>query len=189
MQSLILSTAVPTIIGFSLWREVRLPALFLSSLRLWTIQMTDVLCTALLCVAVLPPCLSGSVWTAGVLRPRYSGADQLDQVIRLCFLFSVLYFILIVFRMCINEIYKMYKLMSSFSCCVTRLVFTSSRSQAPVAAVFAGSPQLLGTVKLCSGSAVTTLPLYSDINLLRRSEDVSDQTLIESIPLKRKHLE
>ncbi|XP_034456731.1 probable C-mannosyltransferase DPY19L4 isoform X1 [Hippoglossus hippoglossus] len=45
------------------------------------------------------------------------------------------------------------------------------RSQAPVAAVFAGSPQLLGTVKLCSGSAVTTLPLYSDINLLRRSED------------------
>ncbi|XP_023275461.1 probable C-mannosyltransferase DPY19L4 [Seriola lalandi dorsalis] len=45
------------------------------------------------------------------------------------------------------------------------------RSQAPVAAVFAGSPQLLGTVKLCSGSAVTSLPLYSDVNLLRRSED------------------
>ncbi|XP_040910049.1 probable C-mannosyltransferase DPY19L4 [Toxotes jaculatrix] len=45
------------------------------------------------------------------------------------------------------------------------------RSQAPVAAVFAGSPQLLGTVKLCSGSAVTSLPLYSDISLLRRSED------------------
>uniref|UniRef100_A0A8D3DT22 Dpy-19 like 4 n=1 Tax=Scophthalmus maximus TaxID=52904 RepID=A0A8D3DT22_SCOMX len=45
------------------------------------------------------------------------------------------------------------------------------RSQAPLAAVFAGSPQLLGTVKLCSGSAVTSLPLYSDINLLRRSED------------------
>ncbi|GLD59385.1 probable C-mannosyltransferase DPY19L4 [Lates japonicus] len=45
------------------------------------------------------------------------------------------------------------------------------RSQVPVAAVFAGSPQLLGTVKLFSGSAVTSLPLYSDINLLRRSED------------------
>ncbi|XP_032391788.1 probable C-mannosyltransferase DPY19L4 isoform X1 [Etheostoma spectabile] len=45
------------------------------------------------------------------------------------------------------------------------------KSQAPVAAVFAGSPQLLGTVKLCSGSAVTSLPLYSDINLLRRTED------------------
>uniref|UniRef100_A0A3Q2VUH3 Dpy-19 like 4 n=1 Tax=Haplochromis burtoni TaxID=8153 RepID=A0A3Q2VUH3_HAPBU len=45
------------------------------------------------------------------------------------------------------------------------------KSQAPVAAVFAGSPQLLGAVKLCSGSAVTSLPLYSDINLLKRTED------------------
>ncbi|XP_056273718.1 probable C-mannosyltransferase DPY19L4 isoform X2 [Pseudoliparis swirei] len=45
------------------------------------------------------------------------------------------------------------------------------KSQAPAAAVFAGSPQLLGTVKLCSGSAVTSLPLYSDIDLLRRTED------------------
>uniref|UniRef100_A0A671YXW4 Dpy-19 like 4 n=1 Tax=Sparus aurata TaxID=8175 RepID=A0A671YXW4_SPAAU len=45
------------------------------------------------------------------------------------------------------------------------------RSQAPVAAVFAGSPQMLGMVKLCSGAAVTSLPLYSDINLLRRTED------------------
>uniref|UniRef100_A0A667XQH8 Dpy-19 like 4 n=1 Tax=Myripristis murdjan TaxID=586833 RepID=A0A667XQH8_9TELE len=45
------------------------------------------------------------------------------------------------------------------------------KTQAPMAAVFAGSPQLLGTVKLCSGWAVTSLPLYSDINLLRRSED------------------
>uniref|UniRef100_A0A3Q3K695 Dpy-19 like 4 n=1 Tax=Monopterus albus TaxID=43700 RepID=A0A3Q3K695_MONAL len=41
----------------------------------------------------------------------------------------------------------------------------------PVAAVFAGSPQMLGTVKLCSGSAVTSLPLYSDISLLKRAED------------------
>uniref|UniRef100_A0A672H441 Dpy-19 like 4 n=1 Tax=Salarias fasciatus TaxID=181472 RepID=A0A672H441_SALFA len=45
------------------------------------------------------------------------------------------------------------------------------KSQAPVAAVFAGSPQLLGTVKLCSGAAVTSLPLYSDVNLLKRTED------------------
>uniref|UniRef100_A0A3Q0T234 Dpy-19 like 4 n=1 Tax=Amphilophus citrinellus TaxID=61819 RepID=A0A3Q0T234_AMPCI len=45
------------------------------------------------------------------------------------------------------------------------------RSQAPVAAVFAGSPQLLGAVKLCSGSAVTSLPLYSDVDLLKRTED------------------
>ncbi|XP_030644316.1 probable C-mannosyltransferase DPY19L4 [Chanos chanos] len=44
------------------------------------------------------------------------------------------------------------------------------KTQAPVAAVFAASPQLLGTVKLCSGWAVTSLPLYTDINLLRRSE-------------------
>ncbi|XP_029022278.1 probable C-mannosyltransferase DPY19L4 isoform X1 [Betta splendens] len=45
------------------------------------------------------------------------------------------------------------------------------KSQAPMTAVFAGSPQMLGTVKLCSGAAVTSLPLYSDIDLLRRAED------------------
>uniref|UniRef100_A0A3Q3WY74 Uncharacterized protein n=1 Tax=Mola mola TaxID=94237 RepID=A0A3Q3WY74_MOLML len=45
------------------------------------------------------------------------------------------------------------------------------RSQAPAATVFAGSPQLLGAVKLGSGSAVTSLPIYSDINLLKRTED------------------
>lgn len=45
------------------------------------------------------------------------------------------------------------------------------KTQAPIAAVFAGSPQLLGTVKLCSGSIVTSLPLYSDIGLLRKTED------------------
>ncbi|CAG5956345.1 unnamed protein product [Menidia menidia] len=45
------------------------------------------------------------------------------------------------------------------------------RSQVPVAAVFAGSPQLLGTIKLCSGSAVSSLPLYTDISLLKRTED------------------
>lgn len=45
------------------------------------------------------------------------------------------------------------------------------KTQAPIAAVFAGSPQVLGTVKLCSGSIVTSLPLFSDIGLLKRSED------------------
>ncbi|XP_041723474.1 probable C-mannosyltransferase DPY19L4 isoform X2 [Coregonus clupeaformis] len=45
------------------------------------------------------------------------------------------------------------------------------KTHAPIAAVFAGSPQLLGSVKLCSGWTVTSLPLYSDIDLLRRSED------------------
>uniref|UniRef100_A0A673ARZ2 Dpy-19 like 4 n=1 Tax=Sphaeramia orbicularis TaxID=375764 RepID=A0A673ARZ2_9TELE len=45
------------------------------------------------------------------------------------------------------------------------------KNEAPKAAVFAGSPQLLGTVKLCSGSVVTSLPLYSDISLLKKSED------------------
>ncbi|XP_011607158.1 probable C-mannosyltransferase DPY19L4 isoform X3 [Takifugu rubripes] len=45
------------------------------------------------------------------------------------------------------------------------------RSQAPASAVFAGSPLLLGAVKLVSGSAMTSLPLYSDINLLKRAED------------------
>ncbi|XP_041931808.1 probable C-mannosyltransferase DPY19L4 isoform X2 [Alosa sapidissima] len=43
------------------------------------------------------------------------------------------------------------------------------KSQVPTAAVFAGSPQLLGMVK-CSGLTVTSLPLYTDISLLRRSE-------------------
>uniref|UniRef100_A0A1A8SH41 Dpy-19-like 4 n=1 Tax=Nothobranchius rachovii TaxID=451742 RepID=A0A1A8SH41_9TELE len=45
------------------------------------------------------------------------------------------------------------------------------RSRAPAAAVFAGSPQLLGTIKLCSGSVVTTLPIFTDVDLLRRTED------------------
>ncbi|XP_049606479.1 probable C-mannosyltransferase DPY19L4 isoform X1 [Syngnathus scovelli] len=41
----------------------------------------------------------------------------------------------------------------------------------PAAAVFAGSPQLLGAIKSDSGAAVTSLPLYSDVDMLRRSED------------------
>ncbi|XP_054911147.1 probable C-mannosyltransferase DPY19L4 isoform X2 [Poeciliopsis prolifica] len=43
------------------------------------------------------------------------------------------------------------------------------RSQAP--AVFAASPVLLGTIKLCSGSVVTSLPVYSNLDLLKRTED------------------
>ncbi|XP_036371494.1 probable C-mannosyltransferase DPY19L4 [Megalops cyprinoides] len=46
------------------------------------------------------------------------------------------------------------------------------KRQAPMTAVFAGSPQLMGAVKLCSGWTVTSLPLYTDINLLRRSENI-----------------
>ncbi|CAL8365460.1 unnamed protein product [Arctogadus glacialis] len=45
------------------------------------------------------------------------------------------------------------------------------RSQAPPGTVFGGSPQVMGVVKLCTGLAVTSLPLYFDISLLRRSED------------------
>ncbi|XP_037549003.1 probable C-mannosyltransferase DPY19L4 [Nematolebias whitei] len=45
------------------------------------------------------------------------------------------------------------------------------RSQVPAAAVLAASPQLLGTLKLCSGSVVTSLPVYTDLDLLRRTED------------------
>lgn len=47
------------------------------------------------------------------------------------------------------------------------------RRQAPVAAVFAGSPQLMGVIKLCTGWMVTSLPLYSDDDLLKRNENVS----------------
>ncbi|XP_023815763.1 probable C-mannosyltransferase DPY19L4 isoform X2 [Oryzias latipes] len=50
-------------------------------------------------------------------------------------------------------------------------LMTWIRLHTPAAAVFAGSPQLLGTIKLCSGSAVTSLPLYTDFNLLKRTED------------------
>ncbi|XP_015212978.1 probable C-mannosyltransferase DPY19L4 isoform X1 [Lepisosteus oculatus] len=46
------------------------------------------------------------------------------------------------------------------------------RRQAPAATVFAGSPQLMGVVKLCSGWTVTSLPLYTDVNLMKRNENV-----------------
>ncbi|KAJ3609761.1 hypothetical protein NHX12_024272 [Muraenolepis orangiensis] len=45
------------------------------------------------------------------------------------------------------------------------------RSQAPAGSVFGGSPQVMGVVKMCTGLAVTSLPLYFDLGLLRRSED------------------
>ncbi|KAK1789246.1 hypothetical protein P4O66_015181, partial [Electrophorus voltai] len=44
------------------------------------------------------------------------------------------------------------------------------KSHAPLAAVFAASPALLGTVKVCTGWPVTSLPLYTDLSLLQRSE-------------------
>lgn len=46
------------------------------------------------------------------------------------------------------------------------------KRQAPVAAVFAGSPQLMGVIKLCTGWTVTSLPLYSDDDLLKRNENI-----------------
>lgn len=82
VQSLILSTAVPTIIGFSLWREVSFfKAVYLQELFLSGIS------AALLCFTVLPSGLSRVVGSAGVLRPGYSGADHLDQVGHLIFLY------------------------------------------------------------------------------------------------------
>ncbi|KAI4889481.1 hypothetical protein NFI96_015241 [Prochilodus magdalenae] len=53
------------------------------------------------------------------------------------------------------------------------------KSQAPLAAVFAGSPALLGTVKLCTGWPVTSLPLYTDLSLLQRSESDPHRTTTE----------
>ncbi|XP_062856517.1 probable C-mannosyltransferase DPY19L4 [Trichomycterus rosablanca] len=44
------------------------------------------------------------------------------------------------------------------------------RSQAPLSAVFAASPALSGTVKVCTGWPVVSLPLYTDLSLLQRSE-------------------
>lgn len=52
-------------------------------------------------------------------------------------------------------------------------VFPSFRSQAPLSAVFAASPALSGTVKVCTGWPVTSLPLYADLSLLQRAENVS----------------
>nr|XP_042701043.1 probable C-mannosyltransferase DPY19L4 isoform X4 [Chrysemys picta bellii] len=46
------------------------------------------------------------------------------------------------------------------------------KRQAPVAAVFAGSPQLMGLIKLCTGWMVTSLPSYNDVDLLQRNENI-----------------
>ncbi|XP_057163848.1 probable C-mannosyltransferase DPY19L4 isoform X7 [Ursus arctos] len=51
-------------------------------------------------------------------------------------------------------------------------LMTWIKRQAPVAAVFAGSPQLMGAIKLCTGWMVTSLPLYNDDDLLKRNENV-----------------
>ncbi|KAB1258142.1 putative C-mannosyltransferase DPY19L4 [Camelus dromedarius] len=51
-------------------------------------------------------------------------------------------------------------------------LMTWIKRQAPVAAVFAGSPQLMGTIKLCTGWMVTSLPLYNDDDLLKRNENI-----------------
>nr|XP_021529178.1 probable C-mannosyltransferase DPY19L4 [Aotus nancymaae] len=50
-------------------------------------------------------------------------------------------------------------------------LMTWIKRQAPVAAVFAGSPQLMGAIKLCTGWMVTSLPLYNDDDLLKRNEN------------------
>ncbi|XP_069777957.1 probable C-mannosyltransferase DPY19L4 isoform X5 [Narcine bancroftii] len=46
------------------------------------------------------------------------------------------------------------------------------KRQTPTAAVFAGSMQLMGTVKLCTGRTVTVHPLYSDRDLRKRTEEI-----------------
>uniref|UniRef100_H3AWE0 Dpy-19 like 4 n=1 Tax=Latimeria chalumnae TaxID=7897 RepID=H3AWE0_LATCH len=51
-------------------------------------------------------------------------------------------------------------------------LMTWIKRQAPVAAVFAGSPQIMGTVKLCTGWSVASLPLYNDGDLLKRNENL-----------------
>uniref|UniRef100_A0A670ICX9 Dpy-19 like 4 n=1 Tax=Podarcis muralis TaxID=64176 RepID=A0A670ICX9_PODMU len=51
-------------------------------------------------------------------------------------------------------------------------LMTWIKRQAPIAAVFAGSPQLMGTVKLCTGWMVTNLPLYNEEDLQKRNENI-----------------
>ncbi|XP_053324230.1 probable C-mannosyltransferase DPY19L4 [Spea bombifrons] len=46
------------------------------------------------------------------------------------------------------------------------------KSHAPLAAVFAGSPQLMGTIRLCTGWMVTSLPVYNDEDLMKRNENI-----------------
>ncbi|KAM6454680.1 putative C-mannosyltransferase DPY19L4 isoform 6-T6 [Liasis olivaceus] len=51
-------------------------------------------------------------------------------------------------------------------------LMTWIKRQAPIAAVFAGSPQLMGVIKLCTGWMVTNLPLYNDDDLQKRNENI-----------------
>ncbi|XP_077207988.1 putative C-mannosyltransferase DPY19L4 [Paroedura picta] len=51
-------------------------------------------------------------------------------------------------------------------------LMTWIKRQAPIAAVFAGSPQLMGVIKLCTGWTVTNLPVYSDEDLQKRNENI-----------------
>ncbi|XP_068528377.1 probable C-mannosyltransferase DPY19L4 isoform X2 [Anas acuta] len=51
-------------------------------------------------------------------------------------------------------------------------LMTWIKRQAPVAAVFAGSPQLMGVIKLCTGWMVSSLPIYNDDDLLKRNENI-----------------
>ncbi|XP_029447578.1 probable C-mannosyltransferase DPY19L4 isoform X2 [Rhinatrema bivittatum] len=46
------------------------------------------------------------------------------------------------------------------------------KREAPMAAVFAGSPQLMGAIKLCTGWKVTSLPLYNNEDLMKRNENL-----------------
>ncbi|XP_030072620.1 putative C-mannosyltransferase DPY19L4 [Microcaecilia unicolor] len=46
------------------------------------------------------------------------------------------------------------------------------KREAPLAAVFAGSPQLMGAIKLCTGSKVTSLPLYTNEDFMKRNENL-----------------
>lgn len=148
LQSLIMSTAVPAIIGFSLWREVRL--LFLSLCLFHTF-----------CKHFRPLSLSLPL---SKYCPRVLA--ELSELQELYDSDTVELINWIRWVMSPDFIFKKH-----CWCCVCN-VFLPFRSQAPLATVFAGSPQILGMVKLCSGLAVTSLPLYSDINLLRRTENV-----------------
>uniref|UniRef100_A0A3B5MLM1 Dpy-19 like 4 n=1 Tax=Xiphophorus couchianus TaxID=32473 RepID=A0A3B5MLM1_9TELE len=107
--SLILSTAVPTIIGFSLWREFY-PRVLAELADLQEIYDPDLM--------------------------------ELIAWIR-CFLWTLCTAVLVPVQVLV----------------LVPVTQSLCRSQAP--AVFAGSPVLLGTIKLCSGSVVTSLPVYS----------------------------
>ncbi|KAG8441760.1 hypothetical protein GDO86_010802 [Hymenochirus boettgeri] len=46
------------------------------------------------------------------------------------------------------------------------------KTQAPITAVFAGSPAIMGVIRLCTGWMVTSLPVYNDEDLMRRNENI-----------------